>query len=280
MLVGRSSVDQSRITGESLPVEVSPGDEVFAGSITQAGVLEVRAERIGSESSYGLIIEAVRRAQSSEPPVQRLADRLAAALVYIALAGAAVTFLLTRDLTATISVVVVAGACGIAAGTPLAALAAIARIARGGAFVKDGAHLEALSTVDTIVFDKTGTLTTGEITVSGVHPAAGWAEEELLALAASAESPLRASARTRDHGACPRRRDRPADRGGLRLRGRARRQRRRPGPPRPCRQLRPPPGRPRDAARAGRAHRRAHRGRRPLCRIDPAVRCAAPMSHR
>ncbi|WP_211215799.1 heavy metal translocating P-type ATPase [Microbacterium indicum] len=188
VVAGSSSVDQSRITGESLPVDVAVGSEVLSGSINQVGAVDVRAERIGADSSYGRIVEAVREAQSSEPPVQRLADRLAAWLVYLALAGAAVTFLVTRDLTATISVVVVAGACGIAAGTPLAALAAIARIARSGAFVKDGAHLEALSSVDTVVFDKTGTLTSGAPTVVGIRPAPGTDEDELLALVAAAES--------------------------------------------------------------------------------------------
>ncbi len=139
VIAGRSTADQSRITGESMPADIAPGSEVFAGSINQIGAVEVRAERIGADSSYGRIVEAVRLAQSSEPPVQRLADRLAAWLVYLALIGAAATFLITRDWTSTISVVVVAGACGIAAGTPLAVLAAIARIARAGAFVKDGA---------------------------------------------------------------------------------------------------------------------------------------------
>ena len=188
VVAGMSTADQSRITGESLPVDVSVGSEVLAGSINQIGALEVRAERVGTESSYGRIIEAVRLAQSSEPPVQRLADRLAAWLVYLALGGAVLTYLVTGDITAAISVVVVAGACGIAAGTPLAVLAAIARIARSGAFVKDGAHLEALSTVDTVVFDKTGTLTTGTPTVAEVYTSEGFAEDELLALAASAES--------------------------------------------------------------------------------------------
>src|SRR5699024_755672 len=157
VVAGSSTADQSRITGEPLPVDITVGDGVFAGSINQIGAVEVRAERVGADSSYGRIIAAVQQAQSSEPPVLRLADRLAAWLVYLALFGAAITYLVSRDLTATISVVVVAGACGIAAGTPLAVLAAIARIARSGAFVKDGAHLEALSTVDTVVFDKTGT---------------------------------------------------------------------------------------------------------------------------
>ena len=200
-------MDQSRITGESLPIEIDAGSEVHSGSINQSGAVEIRAESVGAESSFGRIIEAVRRAQESEPPVQRLADRLAAWLVYLAIGGAALTFLLTHDLTATISVVVVAGACGIAAGTPLAVLAAIARTARSGAFVKDGAHLEMLSSVDTVVFDKTGTITTGTPTVVGVHVEEGRSLPELLGYAASAESwsehPLGQAilTRARDEGA-------------------------------------------------------------------------------
>ena len=184
---GRADVDQSRITGEALPVQVGPGDRVPAGSITR-GALELEVERVGEESSYGRIVAAVRHAQSSRAPVQRLADRLAARIVYLALAAAVVTFLVTRDARATISVIIVAGACGVAAGTPLAVLAAIARAARCGAFVKDGTHLEQLSAVDTVVMDKTGTLTVGAPRVASVHPtedAAG--EDEVLALAAAAE---------------------------------------------------------------------------------------------
>ena len=184
---GRADVDQSRITGEALPVQVGPGDRVPAGSITR-GALELEVERVGEESSYGRIVAAVRHAQSSRAPVQRLADRLAARIVYLALAAALVTFLVTRDVRATISVIIVAGACGVAAGTPLAVLAAIARAARCGAFVKDGTHLEQLSAVDTVVLDKTGTLTVGAPRVVAVGPTeAAAGEDEVLALAAAAE---------------------------------------------------------------------------------------------
>ena len=184
---GRADVDQSRITGEALPVQVGPGVRVPAGSITR-GALELEVERVGEESSYGRIVAAVRHAQSSRAPVQRLADRLAARIVYLALAAALVTFLVTRDVRATISVIIVAGACGVAAGTPLAVLAAIARAARCGAFVKDGTHLEQLSAVDTVVVDKTGTLTVGEPRVVSVRPTeAAAGEDEVLALAAAAE---------------------------------------------------------------------------------------------
>ena len=184
---GRADVDQSRITGEALPVQVGPGDRVPAGSITR-GALELEVKRVGEDSSYGRIVAAVRHAQSSRAPVQRLADRLAARIVYLALAAALVTFLVTRDVRATISVIIVAGACGVAAGTPLAVLAAIARAARCGAFVKDGTHLEQLSAVDTVVVDKTGTLTVGEPRVVSVRPTeAAAGEGEVLALAAAAE---------------------------------------------------------------------------------------------
>ena len=184
---GRADVDQSRITGEALPIQVGPGDRVPAGSITR-GALELEVERVGEDSSYGRIVAAVRHAQSSRAPVQRLADRLAARIVYLALAAALITFLTTRDVRATISVIIVAGACGVAAGTPLAVLAAIARAARCGAFVKDGTHLEQLSAVDTVVVDKTGTLTVGEPQVVSVLPTEAAASEgEVLALAAAAE---------------------------------------------------------------------------------------------
>ena len=185
---GSADIDQSRITGESMPVTVGTGDHVPAGSITQ-GTLELEVTRAGEDSSFGRIIAAVRTAQDSRAPVHRLADVLAARIIYLALGLALITLLVTRDAQATISVVIAAGACGVAAGTPLAVLAAIARGARTGAFVKDGAHLEILSAVDTVVLDKTGTLTTGAPRVVGLRPASGGAgaEDSLLRLAAAAE---------------------------------------------------------------------------------------------
>ncbi len=188
VVAGRSSVDQSRITGESMPVDVQPGDVVYAGSVNQVGAVEIRAGRVGQQSSYGQIIETVRAAQSAQSPAQRLADRFAAWLIYLALAGALVTFVVTRDLHATISVVIVAGACGIAAGTPLAVLAAIARAARSGTFIRGGSYLERLSAVDTVIVDKTGTLTEGNLQVVDIHPASGYGGDDVLNLAAAAES--------------------------------------------------------------------------------------------
>ncbi len=187
VLSGHSFADEARITGESMPVEKTVGARVFAGAINQSGALEVRAERIGRDTSYGKIIEAVERAERSRAPVQRLADRLAGYLVYFALGSAAVTYLLTQDVRATIAVVIVAGACGIAAGTPLAILGGIGRAARLGAIVKGGVHLETLGRVDTVVLDKTGTLTFGRPEVRAMTPAPGVDMAALLDAAATAE---------------------------------------------------------------------------------------------
>ncbi len=187
VLSGHSFVDESRITGESMPTEKTADTHVFAGSINQSGALEIRAERIGRDTSYGKIIEAVERAERSRAPVQRLADRLAGYLVYFALGAAALTYLITRDIVSTISVIIVAGACGIAAGTPLAILGGIGRCARLGAIVKGGVYLETLGRVDTVVLDKTGTLTFGRPEIQRVVSARGASADKILDAAASAE---------------------------------------------------------------------------------------------
>ena len=187
VLSGHSFVDQARITGESMPVEKVPGSVVYAGTINQTGALEIRVERIGRDTSYGRIIEAVEHAERSRAPVQQLADRLAGYLVYFALTAAVITFIITRDPLSTISVIIVAGACGVAAGTPLAILGGIGRSARLGAIIKGGLYLETLGKVDTVVLDKTGTLTFGRTEVQSIVPAAGVSEAEVLQAAASAE---------------------------------------------------------------------------------------------
>lgn len=186
---GNSFVDQSMITGESLPVEKVAGAHVYAGSINQSGALEVKAEGIGRDTAFGRIIEAVERAEHSRAPIQKTADRLAGYLVYIALACAIVTFLVTRNMRSMISVVIVAGACGIAAGTPLAILGAIGQAARRGLIIKGGLYLEALWALDTVVLDKTGTLTFGNPEVTELCPVNGATARDLLASAAIAERP-------------------------------------------------------------------------------------------
>ncbi len=180
-------VDQSSITGESLPIEKTEQSKIFAGTINKNGVLEVSVERVGRDTTFGKIIQVVEEAEKSKAPVQKIADRLAAGLVYFALGGAVLTFLITRNLTATIAVIIVAGACGVAAGTPLAILAGIGSAARRGIIVKGGLYLEKLADIDTIVLDKTGTLTIGVPEVTGIRVADGATENEVLENAAIAE---------------------------------------------------------------------------------------------
>ncbi|MBI3929329.1 MAG: cadmium-translocating P-type ATPase [Armatimonadetes bacterium] len=187
VVAGHSFADEAAITGEPLAAEKVTGDRVFAGSINQAGVLEVRVDSLGSQTAFGRILEVVEQARHARAPVEKLADRLAARLVYFALACAAVTFLVTGDVRDTISVIIVAGACGVAAGTPLAILGALGGAARQGAIVKSGRFLEALGTIDTVVLDKTGTLTTGQARIRSVRAAQDLSSEEVLRIAAAAE---------------------------------------------------------------------------------------------
>lgn len=185
---GHSFVDQATITGESMPVEKNPGAQVYAGTINQSGALEVRAERLGRDTTFGKIIRAVEEAEQSRAPIRRIADRLAGYLVNFALGAAVLTFLLTHNIRSTISVIIVAGACGIAAGTPLAILGGIGRAAHQGAIIKGGLYLEKLAEVDTVLLDKTGTLTFGAPEVRDLHVAQEGFEAYLLRTAAIAES--------------------------------------------------------------------------------------------
>jgi heavy metal translocating P-type ATPase len=187
VLSGSSFVEQAAITGEAMPVEKAKGDAVYAGTINQSGALEIGAQKLGRDTTFGKIIEAVERAEKSRAPIQKTADRLAGYLVYFALGAAILTFIITHNIRSTISVVIVAGACGIAAGTPLAILGAIGRAARQGAIVKGGLYLEALAAVDTVLLDKTGTLTFGTPQIREVVSANGFTERQIIAAASIAE---------------------------------------------------------------------------------------------
>jgi P-type Cu+ transporter len=185
---GHSFVDQATITGESMPAEKNKGTSVYAGTINQSGALEIQVDRMGRDTTFGKIIDAVERAEKSRAPIQGIADRLAGYLVYFALGAAALTFLITHNVRSTISVVIVAGACGIAAGTPLAILGAIGRCAQLGSIIKGGLYLESLATIDTILLDKTGTLTYGNPEVVDARPVEGVPVVCLLQAAVMAES--------------------------------------------------------------------------------------------
>ena len=192
----RSTVSSSPVTHSSISRE-SPASRCRSRSCrirscsrersTSQARLKLEPTESAATPAIGKIIEAVESAEHSRAPVQRLADRAAGYLVYFALFSAAITFLLTRDIRSTISVVIVAGACGIAAGTPLAILGGIGRAARLGAIIKGGLYLETLGRVNTVVLDKTGTLTFGRMEVQSVTPVAGVSEADVVEAAASAE---------------------------------------------------------------------------------------------
>jgi heavy metal translocating P-type ATPase len=187
VLGGHSFVEQAAITGEAMPVEKATGDTVYAGTINQSGALEIEAQKLGRDTTFGRIIEAVERAEKSRAPIQKTADRLAGYLVYFALGAAVLTFFITHNVRSTISVIIVAGACGIAAGTPLAILGAIGRAAHQGAIIKGGLYLEALAAVDTVLLDKTGTLTFGTPQIREVISDDGLGEQQIIAAASIAE---------------------------------------------------------------------------------------------
>jgi heavy metal translocating P-type ATPase len=184
---GRSFVEQAAITGEAMPVEKAAGDTVYAGTINQLGALDIQAQKLGRDTSFGRIIEAVEHAEKSRAPIQKTADRLAGYLVYFALGAAVLTFLISHNVRSTISVVIVAGACGIAAGTPLAILGAIGRAAHQGAIIKGGLYLEALAAVDTVLLDKTGTLTFGTPQIQEVCSNHNSTAREIIVAASIAE---------------------------------------------------------------------------------------------
>ena len=188
VLSGHSYIDQATITGESIPAEKMLGSVVYAGTINQSGTLDVKTTHIGHDTAFGKIIHAVESAELYKAPIQKTADRLSGYLVYFAMGCAALTFLITHNIKDTISVVIVAGACGIAAGTPLAILGGVGRAARAGSIIKGGLFLELLGHIDTVVFDKTGTLTYGTPTVINLSCLKGASEQEVLTIAACAES--------------------------------------------------------------------------------------------
>jgi len=185
---GHSYIDQSAITGESIPSEKVAGSLVYAGTINQSGTLDVQTISIGEDTAFGKIIHAVETAELYKAPIQKTADRLAGYLVYFAIGCAVLTFAITHNMKSTISVVIVAGACGIAAGTPLAILGGVGRAARAGSIIKGGLFLELLGHIDTVVFDKTGTVTYGTPNVVDWESFNGESEDSVLELAAAAES--------------------------------------------------------------------------------------------
>jgi Cu+-exporting ATPase len=189
VLKGRSSVQQSLITGEPVPVTKQPGDQVFSGSVNEHGPLEVRAEKVGADTTVSRIAHLIRSAQANQAPIQRTADRLSRYFLPAVVVAGALVYLLTGEVLRTVAALVVACPCALVLATPAAMAAAIARLALDGIMVKGGSVVERLAHVTSVAFDKTGTLTAGRPTVAGVSCTPGFDEAQMLELAASAESP-------------------------------------------------------------------------------------------
>ncbi len=194
---GRSTVDESMLTGEPLPVEKAPGDRVVGASINQTGSVVIVAERVGADSLLSQIVSMVAQAQRSRAPLQRLADRVAAWFVPSVIAIALVTFVvwwiagpephLAYALVNAVAVLIIACPCALGLATPISIMVASGRGAQLGVLFRDARAIEALREIDTLVVDKTGTLTLGRPALDRVLTVGSWTEKELLALAAGLE---------------------------------------------------------------------------------------------
>ena len=195
VLTGVTSIDESLITGESLPVLRKPGDRIIGGSLNFDGVLEYCATSVGSDSVLGQMMRLVEEAQSSRAPMQQLADRVSAVFVPIVLALTLATFLIWilagggsgRAFAVSVAVLVIACPCAMGLAVPAALTVAIGRGAQLGVLFKGGESLERLASIDTLVLDKTGTLTEGKPEVAAIYPAASSTKDEVLALAVALE---------------------------------------------------------------------------------------------
>lgn len=195
---GHSAVDESALTGESIPVEKSPGDTVAAASINRSGSFTFRASRVGEDTTLAQMIRLVDEAASSKAPIAKLADKVAGVFVPVVMAIAAVTAVIwmiatsgdvSRALTSGIAVLVISCPCALGLATPVAIMVGTGKGAENGILVKSAEALETLHAIDTVVMDKTGTLTQGKPVVTDVYPVGGITAEELLCVAASLEKP-------------------------------------------------------------------------------------------
>jgi Cd2+/Zn2+-exporting ATPase/Cu+-exporting ATPase len=187
VIYGQAAIDQSSVTGESMPVEAITGSHVFAATILKQGSLKVRTQAIGAQSTFGRVIKMVEDAEMHRADVQQFADKFSAYYLPIVLGIAALTFLFSRDLLATAAVLLVACSCTIALATPIAMLASVGASAKKGVLIKGGKYIETLARADVLLIDKTGTLTLGKPTVTDIVALNGMDENSLLSTAASAD---------------------------------------------------------------------------------------------
>ena len=189
ILTGETSVDQSIMTGESLPVDKTVGDGVFCGTINRFGAIDITATQVGEDSSLQKLIRMVEDAENKQAPMQRIADRVASWLVPVALLIAILAYIFTGNIVTGVTVLVVFCPCALVLATPTAIMAAIGQATKHGVIIKSGESLEKMGKVDTIAFDKTGTLTYGRLEVSDVIAFdSSLTEKELLTVTASAEA--------------------------------------------------------------------------------------------
>ncbi|HEX9840649.1 MAG TPA: cation-translocating P-type ATPase [Anaerolineales bacterium] len=184
---GQATIDQSAITGESMPIEAANGTHVFAATIAKLGSLRIRAERIGSDTTFGRVVKMVEEAEAHRADVQRLADKFSAWYLPVVAVIAALTFIFTRNPLSTAAVLLVACSCSFALATPVAMLASVGASAKRGLLIKGGKYLELLARADVLLVDKTGTLTLGQPQVTDVVSLNGLSRSEILSFAASAE---------------------------------------------------------------------------------------------
>ncbi len=188
IIVGETSVDQSIMTGESLPVDKTIGDSVFCGTINRFGAVDIRATKVGEDSSLQKLIRMVEEAENKQAPMQRIADKAASWLVPVALMIAILAYAFTGNIVTAVTILVVFCPCALVLATPTAIMAAIGQATKHGVIIKSGESLEKMGKVNTIAFDKTGTLTYGTLEVSDVisfDPALS--DDEVLAMTAAAE---------------------------------------------------------------------------------------------
>lgn len=186
---GETSVDQSIMTGESLPVDKTVGEDVFSGTINRFGAIDIQATKVGEDSSLQKLIHMVQEAENKKAPMARIADKAASWLVPVALLIAIVAGIVTKDIVRAVTVLVVFCPCALVLATPTAIMAAIGQATKHGVIIKSGEALEKMGKVNTIAFDKTGTLTYGRLEVCDIisfDPKIS--EDTLLSLAASAEA--------------------------------------------------------------------------------------------
>ena len=196
VLEGASSIDESTLTGESIPVEKGPGDAVSAATINRTGTFTFRATRVGADTSLAKIVQLVEDANATKPPIARLADKVAGVFVPVVIGIALVTFAVwlavtgsvSEAITSGVAVLVISCPCALGLATPVAIMVGTGRGAEMGVLFKSAEALETLRGVDTVVLDKTGTITRGKPQVTDVLPASGVSEKALLKLAATLEA--------------------------------------------------------------------------------------------